>query len=132
MKKNLLFTLAFVLILPFFSLAQEKDTLAPNQTYTPPATMVQKEREPNRIKAGFYIKLGPVFPVKNYKLHQPIEKKSDTSVYLPAKMGGALDMGYLIYIGPAFARNHIRLGLDACFISFSFNPVDTTERPSTQ
>ena len=132
MKKNLLSALAFILVLPFFSLAQEKDTLAPNQTYTPPATMVQKEREPNHIKSGFYIKLGPVFPVKNYKLHQSIEKKSDTSVYLPAKMGGALDMGYLIYIGPAFARNHIRLGIDATFISFSFNPVDTSERPSTK
>jgi hypothetical protein len=39
-------------------------------------------------------------------------------------MGVAMDMGFLIYIGPAFAGNHLRAGIDASFISFSFNPAN--------
>jgi hypothetical protein len=41
--------------------------------------------------------------------------------YLPAKMGAAMDMGYLIYIGPAFANNILRAGIDATFLSLWFN-----------
>jgi hypothetical protein len=49
-------------------------------------------------------------------------------------MGGALDMGFLIYIGPAFANNHLRLGIDATFVSFSFNSIksDTVTSPRTK
>ena len=46
--------------------------------------------------------------------------------YLPAKIGGALDLGFLIYIGPAFANHFMRAGIDATFLSFwlnSSNPV---------
>jgi hypothetical protein len=44
-------------------------------------------------------------------------------IYYPAKMGIAMDMGFLIYIGPAFAGNHLRAGIDASFIAFSYNPA---------
>jgi hypothetical protein len=138
MKKYLLTTLLITFFLPLLTIAQVKDTLTQTQTqsYNPPSQVVQKEREPNRIKAGFYIKLGPVFPMGSYGIGQtlqdtssvPAKRKSD---YLPAKMGAAIDLGYLIYIGPAFANNHLRLGIDACFISFSFNPVNGSTKDSS-
>jgi hypothetical protein len=35
-------------------------------------------------------------------------------------------MGYLIYLGPAFANNRLRAGIDAGFLTFWFNPVHST------
>ena len=32
-----------------------------------------------------------------------------------------MDMGFLIYIGPAFAGKYLRAGIDATFITFWFN-----------
>ena len=45
-----------------------------------------------------------------------------------------MDLGFLIYIGPAFANNHIRLGIDATFISFWFNSIkaDSISGPKSQ
>jgi hypothetical protein len=117
-------------LFPFFSFAQNKDTLAPARSQR----IIQQEREPNRIKSGFYIKIGPSFPIGNFKLEQTLfdtvsnsSKKSGTTIkkviYYPAKMGFAMDMGYLIYIGPAFAGNHLRAGIDASFVAFSYNPA---------
>ena len=107
MKKYFLTALLSMLLFPFFSFSQEK------------------EREPNRIESGLYIKLGPSFPMGVYATGQVLKDASekDSSYYFPATMGGTMDMGYLIYIGPAFANNHLRAGIDATFISFSFNSI---------
>lgn len=37
-----------------------------------------------------------------------------------------MDLGFLIYIGPAFAGNHLRAGIDASFIALSYNPTSDT------
>ncbi|MEI6456873.1 MAG: hypothetical protein WCO93_11345 [bacterium] len=94
-----------------------------------------QEAKSNRIKGGFYLKLGAVIPVGAYAAGQIIipgvsTKSSSTLSYLPAKIGGALDLGYLIYIGPAFANKFLRAGIDATFLSFWFNstkPVDPSK-----
>jgi hypothetical protein len=130
MKRYLLPTLLITFLFPFFSFSQEKDTLTP----APAPRMIQKERAPNRIESGFYFKLGPSFPIGNFALEQTFydrvansSRSSGTTftkvTFYPAKMGIAMDMGYLIYIGPAFAGNHLRLGIDASFLDFSYNPA---------
>jgi len=130
MKKHLFTALLITLLFPFYSFAQEKDSLAPAPK------IIYKEREPNRINSGFYLKLGPVFPMGNFATGQILTdvSPSDHPVYYPATLGGAMDMGFLIYLGPAFANNHLRLGIDATFISFSFNPIksDTISSPKTK
>jgi hypothetical protein len=79
---------------------------------------------PNRIHGGFYLKLGPVIPVGKYSTGQTIQfvnAPGQNLSYLPAKLGAAMDMGYLIYFGPSFANNLLRAGLDATFLSAWFN-----------
>jgi hypothetical protein len=88
----------------------------------------------NYIKGGFYLGLGPVFPMQKYSEGQIVQptsgaQKSSGLVYLPAKIGAALDMGFLIYFGPAFANKHLRLGLDATFLSFWFNSTTPVLNP---
>ena len=133
MKKYLLTALLITLFFPLFSFSQEQVTPAP--------VIIQKERAPSSINSGLYIKLGPSFPIGNFALGQTFydqvtnssRSSSTTSkkvIFFPAKMGGAMDMGYLIYIGPAFAGNHLRAGIDASFIAFSFNPVANLPIPS--
>ena len=103
--KKLIYLLLLTLFLPFVLKAQDV--------------------KPNSIKSGFYILLGPVFPVGEYATGQTITfHPKDHALpypqkltYLPAKMGAAMDMGYLIYIGPAFANNILRAGIDATFLS---------------
>ena len=130
MKKYLLTAFLITLFFPFFSNSQGKDTLAP----APAPRIVYKERAPNRIESGFYIKVGPSFPIGNFALEQTFydevtnsSRSSSTTLkkvtFYRAKMGIAMDMGYLIYIGPAFAGNHLRLGIDASFLDFSYNPA---------
>jgi hypothetical protein len=85
----------------------------------------QKTLPPNRISSGFYIKLGPVFPVGGFSAGQVIVDPllpPQVNTYFPARMGAAMDIGFLIYLGPAFARNMLRAGIDATFLSFWFNP----------
>lgn len=91
----------------------------------------QNEERVNYIRGGFYMIVGPVIPVGNYALGQTVKVTNPKTVgyldYLPARIGGALDMGFLIYFGPAFANKHLRLGMDATFLSVWFNstrPVD--------
>lgn len=124
--KNLLPLVLFISFLfPLHLFSQEKDSLA--AVSTPAPKMVQREREPNRINPGFYLKIGPTFPLGNYALGQNVydHKPSDTAIYYPATMGAAMDMGFLIYIGPSFAANHLRAGIDATFISVSFNSINS-------
>ena len=79
---------------------------------------------PDYIRSGFYLKAGPVFPMGQYAKGQtiPFPKTPVTELtYLPARLGAALDMGFLIYLGPSFANNYIRAGIDATFLSAWFN-----------
>jgi len=87
---------------------------------------------PDNIRGGFYLKLGPVLPVGEYAKGQTIPfLKPPTATqlsYLPARIGAAMDLGFLIYLGPSFANNYLRAGIDATFLSFWFNstrPPDT-------
>jgi hypothetical protein len=78
---------------------------------------------PGNIHGGFYFKLGPVIPVGKYANGQTVQFNvpGHQLPYLPAKLGAAMDMGYLIYFGPSFANNFLRAGLDATFLSAGFN-----------
>jgi hypothetical protein len=83
---------------------------------------------PNCIVTGYYFRIGPAFPVRNFNQLQviPADKDNpDTNYYDPARTGAAMDMGYMIYFGPSFANNHLRAGIDATFLSFWFNSVNT-------
>jgi len=80
---------------------------------------------PNLIKSGFYLKIGPVFPVGTFATDKILIDKApfytpDTTLFHAAKIGGNLGLGYLIYIGPAIANNFLRFGIDACFIDAWF------------
>jgi hypothetical protein len=85
---------------------------------------------PDYIKGGFYLKLGPVIPVGKYASGQtvPFILLKNPLPYLPAKMGVAMDLGFLIYLGPSFANNFLRAGIDATFLSAWFN---STKPPIT-
>ena len=92
---------------------------------------------PNHIESGFYLKIGPCFPVgafysgQSLIMHNSVFAPPDYRLtYLPAKIGPAMDLGFLIYLGPSFANNYVRAGIDACFLSFWFNstnPVLSTD-----
>ncbi len=82
------------------------------------------------IRGGFYLKLGPSFPMGKYKTGQ-LAPLGDYGInahqyFQPAKMGAALDIGFLVYIGPSFAKQKIRAGIDVSFLTFTFNPVTIT------
>lgn len=93
---------------------------------------------PNHVKGGFYFKVGPVFSISDFHYGQTLSINNPNTTphlykltYLPAKIGPALDMGFLIYLGPSFANNYLRAGIDATFFSFWFNstsPVNSNER----
>ena len=81
------------------------------------------------INSGFYLKAGPVFPIGQFAKEQtiPFPKPPVTELtYLPARIGAALDMGFLIYLGPSFANNYLRAGIDATFLSAWFNSTRPT------
>jgi hypothetical protein len=83
---------------------------------------------PNNIRSGFYIKGGGSFPMgeftNNHSFYYKYQGKTDTITFNQAKFGPVFELGYLIYIGPAFANNHLRAGIDATFLTASFNPTD--------
>jgi hypothetical protein len=78
---------------------------------------------PDYINGGFYLKLGPVFPVGEYANGQsvPFTILKNPLPYLPARIGAGMDLGFLIYIGPSFVNNFLRAGIDATFLSVWFN-----------
>jgi hypothetical protein len=83
----------------------------------------------NYINSGFYFQLGPVFPQGEYAQDKYVPRDTITLPILGAKIGAALDLGFLVYIGPSFANKHIRLGIDATFLSLWYNstkPKDPT------
>ena len=76
--------------------------------------------KPNLIRGGFYLKLGPIFPMIPFTTDQIIIDRfpfsPDTTNFFAAHIGGNLGLGYLIYIGPGVANNYLRFGIDACFL----------------
>ena len=85
---------------------------------------------PNQIKSGFTLKLGPVIPVGAFADGQTILnlQAGDTATFVPAKTGANLGLGFLIYLGPGVAANHLRFGIDAGFIDIWFA---SAKRPPT-
>jgi|WetSurMetagenome_2_1015567.scaffolds.fasta_scaffold39064_4 hypothetical protein len=81
-----------------------------------------------RIKGGFCFEIGPVFPTGLFKSGQVSVDNSEFPPYkhtfYPAKTGFGMDMGYLIYLGPAFAGKYLRAGIDATFFTFWFNKAE--------
>ncbi len=122
MKSPQTILLAILLCLPIFIKAQDQQATQPQQ--------VQKPVIPNAIHGGFYWKFGPSFPTGSFSTGTTFIDKSEIPVveleYLPAKIGACMDVGYLIYIGPAFANNHLRAGIDATFLTVSFNSTNPT------
>ena len=92
-------------------------------------------QDENHIHGGFYLKLGGSFPMgefANPHLNKyPYQGTTDTIKFNQAKIGGALEVGFLIYLGPSFARHHLRAGIDATFFAVSFNPADQTLPPNS-
>lgn len=75
---------------------------------------------PNNIRSGFYMKFGPSFPVTPFNGVQI----DGARVFEPAKTGFFGDFGYLIYLGPAFAKNYLRAGIDVTFLTAGFHASD--------
>ncbi len=121
MKRYLILSICTLLFISFAMQAQDT-----------PQDQTHNQSQKNYIKGGFYMGLGPVFPVGKYSEGQLVHPTSGLEAipgltYLPAKIGAALDMGFLIYFGPSFANHRIRAGMDATFLSFWFNstkPLD--------
>jgi hypothetical protein len=126
MKKAVIFILCT--ILAGAGLLEAQDT---THAYSAPVPARK-----NYINSGFYFQVGPVFPNGNYAYDQlvPVTNPNPPVYalnYLPAQIGAAMDMGFLIYLGPSFANNHLRAGIDATFLSFWFNstkPVDPANK----
>jgi hypothetical protein len=115
--------------------AQEKpktDTVTRVQQQTPSGTHSPITRS---IKSGFYLKLGGAFPMGEFKNKHsylyPYQGRIDTVNFNGSKFGGVFELGFLIYIGPSFANEHMRAGIDATFLAFSFNPTDQVLPPNT-
>jgi hypothetical protein len=76
---------------------------------------------PNNIKGGFYMKFGPAFPVGDFNTTQyTLDEDFVIKTFDQPKAGMFGDFGYLIYLGPAFAKNYLRVGIDATFFSVGF------------
>jgi hypothetical protein len=91
-----------------------------------PLLLTAQETESNRLKhirGGLYLKAGPVIPVGAYSQaqHVPFIPAKNPLPYLPAQLGAALDLGFIFYLGPSFANNLMRAGIDATFLSTWFN-----------
>jgi hypothetical protein len=81
---------------------------------------------PNNIKGGFYMKFGPSFPVGTfntvqYAINTDAVPDDTLKTFDQPKIGVFGDFGYLIYLGPAFANNFLRAGIDATFFSIGYH-----------
>jgi len=126
--KTYLLSLSF-LLLAGIVYSQDQPTQSQSAAQAQPQQPEFKQKTlNNHIKGGFYIKFGASLPMGEYaNNHQYLYKYKtsfDTVTFNKAKFGGILEMGYLIYLGPAFAKNHLRAGIDATFLGVSFNPTD--------
>jgi hypothetical protein len=128
------------LLLAGFACSQDQPPQTQQAAQTPTQVQTQKpefqQKEMiNHINSGFYIKFGGSIPMGEFaNQHNNIyhyQNGRDTVKFNQAKFGGALEFGFLIYLGPAFAHNHLRAGIDATFFAISFNPTDQTLPPNT-
>ncbi len=124
--KHIFLSLIFLLqavVLAFSQDQPPQQQQAQSQQQTP-----QQQAPKNHIRGGFYLKLGASIPMGEFTNRQVdrylYQGMIDTITFNSAKLGAAFELGYLIYIGPAFAGNHIRAGIDATFLAISFNPTD--------
>ena len=87
----------------------------------------QKEsKKPMEINTGFYMRLGPVFPLGNYNLGQ---RYYDQDVHRwiksdEAKIGATAELGSHFYTGPSFANHYLRVGIDVTYANLWFTPTD--------
>ena len=127
--KQFILAAFFILSGTLLVFAQEQ----PTQQQQPSQTQSGPQLTKNRIRSGFYLKVGGSFAVNqfasNHVYYYNYRTYKDTITFYKAKIGPALELGWLIYIGPAFANNHMRAGIDATFITMSFNPTDPVLAP---
>jgi len=88
--------------------------------------VIQKPLE-NYLKPGFYLRISGVMPVGEFKTYKQFDDQDVESPFFfryfdKARLGPSLDMGFLIYLGPPFAQNKLRAGIDATFLSVWYNP----------
>jgi hypothetical protein len=123
MKKYCIISLVLTCILSFHSFGQ--DTISNKRSW-----------HDNYIKDGSYLKIGASLPTgayattQSFKVYNTADPAANSVIYPAAKLGGTLDVGYMIYIGPAFASNHLRAGIDATFFSLSFNQTELPSYPN--
>ncbi|MCX6285714.1 MAG: hypothetical protein NTY96_01190 [Bacteroidetes bacterium] len=107
----------------------------PPQGQTQP-TVTQPKTFTSHIKSGFYMKFGGSFPMVDFANqhmnYYPYKGTIDTIKFNQAKFGFVFELGYLIYIGPSFANHHLRAGIDATFLTASFNPTDQALPPNSK
>jgi len=137
--KNFRIIFLFLALIPFYAAGQvdpyRTDSIAAVPSDSVKADSVPKKR-PNYIKSGFYLKLGPCIPVGNYAKVQIVPFDAigtggevvKSISYLPAELGASLEVGYLVYLGPSFANNYMRAGIDFAFMNLWFNSTS----PPTQ
>ena len=123
MKK--VFTVSLILSCILSISSQSQDTVG-----------INKKWHENVIRNGSYFKIGASFPMGSYAKDQiftvfdyPAPGVYNDIIYPSAKLGGTIDIGYLIYLGPAFAGNHLRAGIDATFFSLGFNQTSLPSYP---
>jgi hypothetical protein len=111
---------------PLLMMAQEEEATIPTEY-----SANERNSRPDYINSGFYLKMGPVIPVGPFTEGQTLFfPPFEFTNYPPAKIGGEMEMGFLIYLGPSVANNFLRFGIDACFLNPWFNssnPVDLPE-----
>lgn len=133
--KNFILAVCIILSGTILAYGQEQPTQQqPSQEKSGP------QLTKNKIRSGFYLKVGGSFPVNQFaSSHTNVynyvvgaQTFKDTITFNGAKIGAAFELGYLIYLGPAFANNRMRAGIDATFFAASFNPTDQTLPPNTK
>jgi hypothetical protein len=98
-------------------------------------TIKDKSWHKNYIKDGSYLKFGASLPSGSYGKDQTFRAPGNADpttnlvVFPAAKLGATLDVGYMIYLGPAFAGNRLRAGIDATFLSLGFNQTNLPHYP---
>lgn len=104
MKKLFIFLVACIMLYPVFSYSQGGLAHAD-------------------IRSGFYIKAGPSFPLGTFKsgnIFAGNGTPGQESVFMASKTGPAMDLGFMIFIGPSFAKHFLRVGLDLTFLTINY------------
>jgi hypothetical protein len=81
-----------------------------------------------QIENGFYLRLGPAFPLGDFNSDQLVGLESgywDGYALFPnSKIGYNFELGCHFYTGKAFAGEKVRIGIDATFYNSSLHPAD--------